>query len=304
MICWVKFECKQRTLCWVIICYWWQLTGYCLIKQTRSSCSVRTLVCVSWLRPWRCEYSWVLSGWGGWQTGAVRGLCQTDGSTGPAASTLPTHTSVHTHTHTRLTALFQDYPGEPVPETHTHSRLTAVSGTTQVSRYQKGKTNLDFTEARDSEWQWHQLGNMQVCTSLQTDNHTSTPPLSFYRQDALPAAQPKRQSTEGTIPTIYTTWVNVLHQSLTRTDVFCNVSSGPQDGKRWHYVFDLSMHATCIRAFSVSFGIKFSRYAINKNHILTFEQFNFWAKLNIFAELWKYNKVMVQMNRFEDRPDT
>ena len=30
-----------------------------------------------------------------------------------------------------------------------------------------------------SEWQWHQLGHMQVCTSLQTDNHTSTPPLSF-----------------------------------------------------------------------------------------------------------------------------
>jgi len=27
------------------------------------------------------------------------------------------------------------------------------SGTTQVSRYQKRKTNLDFTEARDSEWQ-------------------------------------------------------------------------------------------------------------------------------------------------------
>jgi len=38
--------------------------------------------------------------------------------------------------------------------------------TTQVSRYQNGKTNLDFTEARDSEWQWHQLGHMQVCTSL------------------------------------------------------------------------------------------------------------------------------------------
>jgi len=56
----------------------------------------------------------------------------------------------------------------------------------------KGKTNLDFTEARDSEWQWHQLGggHMQVCTSLQTDNHASTSPLSFYRPDALPAAQP------------------------------------------------------------------------------------------------------------------
>ena len=45
--------------------------------------------------------------------------------------------------------------------------------TTQVSRYQKGKTNLDFSETRDSEWQWHQLGHMQVCTSLQTDNHAS-----------------------------------------------------------------------------------------------------------------------------------
>jgi len=50
-----------------------------------------------------------------------------------------------------------------------------------VSRYQKGKTNLDFTEARDSERQWHQLGHMQVCTSLHTGNHTSTPPLSFLQ---------------------------------------------------------------------------------------------------------------------------
>ena len=44
----------------------------------------------------------------------------------------------------------------------------SLSRTTWVSRYQKGKTDLDFTEARDSEWQWHQLGLMQVCTSLQT----------------------------------------------------------------------------------------------------------------------------------------
>ena len=61
---------------------------------------------------------------------------------------------------------------------------------TQVSQYQKGKTNLDFTEARDSEWQWHQLGHMQVCTLLQTDNHASILPFSFYRPDALPASQP------------------------------------------------------------------------------------------------------------------
>ena len=58
-----------------------------------------------------------------------------------------------------------------------------------MSRYQKGKTNLDFTEARDSEWQWHQLGHMQVCTSLQTDNHASTPPLSFL-QAGCPSCRP------------------------------------------------------------------------------------------------------------------
>jgi len=76
--------------------------------------------------------------------------------------------------------------------THTHVFNGHLSGTTRVIRYQKGKTNLDFTEARDSEWQWHQLGHMQVCTSLQTDNHSRTPPLSLFtcRPDALPAAQP------------------------------------------------------------------------------------------------------------------
>ena len=60
-----------------------------------------------------------------------------------------------------------------------HAFNGLFSGTTQVSRYQKGKTNLDFTESRDSEWQWHQLGHMQVCTSIQTDNHASTPLLRF-----------------------------------------------------------------------------------------------------------------------------
>ena len=77
-------------------------------------------------------------------------------------------------------------------EQHTqkHPFNSPLSGTTQVSRYQKGKINLDFTEARDSEWQWHQLGRVQVCTSLQTDNHAITRPLSFYRLDALPATQP------------------------------------------------------------------------------------------------------------------
>jgi len=59
-----------------------------------------------------------------------------------------------------------------------------------VSWYKKGETNQDFTEARETEWQWHQLGHIQICTSIQTNNHASTPPLSFLRPDALSAAQP------------------------------------------------------------------------------------------------------------------
>ena len=88
------------------------------------------------------------------------------------------HTRTHAHTHTRLTALYPGLPG--------------WVGTRKV------KTNLDFTEARDSEWQWHQLGHMQVCTSLQTNNHASTPPLSFFtgRMPFLPPNQ-QHQSTDG-----------------------------------------------------------------------------------------------------------
>jgi len=83
--------------------------------------------------------------------------------------------------------------------THTHPFNGPWSGTTQVSRYQKGKTNQDFTEAKDSERQWHQLGHMQVSTSLQTDNHASTSPLSFFtsRVPFLLTNQ-QRQNTEGT----------------------------------------------------------------------------------------------------------
>jgi len=66
-----------------------------------------------------------------------------------------------------------------------------------VSQYQKGKTNLVFSETRDSEWQWHQLGHMQVCTLLQTDNNTSTPPLFFTGRMPFVPPNQQRQSTEG-----------------------------------------------------------------------------------------------------------
>ena len=82
--------------------------------------------------------------------------------------------------------------------THTHPFNGPLPGTTKVSRYQKGKSNLDFTEARESERQWHQLGHMQVCNSLQKNNHANTPPLSFFtgRMPFLPPNQ-QCQSTEG-----------------------------------------------------------------------------------------------------------
>ena len=47
-------------------------------------------------------------------------------------------------------------------------------------------------------WQWHQLGHMQVCTSLQTGNHSSTSPAQYFtgRMPCLPPNQ-QCQSTEG-----------------------------------------------------------------------------------------------------------
>jgi len=62
-----------------------------------------------------------------------------------------------------------------------------------VSWYQKGKTNLDFTEVRDSEWQCHQLGHMQVCTSLHA--------LIFYSPMPFLPPNQQRQSTEGMMET-------------------------------------------------------------------------------------------------------
>ena len=67
------------------------------------------------------------------------------------------------------------------------------SRTTRVSRYQKCNTSLNLKEARDDVvlvWQWHQLDHMLIiCTSLQTDNHASIPPLSVL-QAGCPSCRP------------------------------------------------------------------------------------------------------------------
>jgi len=84
----------------------------------------------------------------------------------------------------------------PLP-IHPRPFSSPLSGTTQVSWYQKGKTYLAFTEARDSEWQWQQLHPVQVCTSLQTDNHVAPHNSVFTgRMPFLPPNQ-QRQSTEA-----------------------------------------------------------------------------------------------------------
>jgi len=66
----------------------------------------------------------------------------------------------HTHTHTRLTALCPGLPG--------------WAGTKKVKP-------IRILLKESPEWQWHLLGHVQICTSLQTDNHASTPPLSFLQ---------------------------------------------------------------------------------------------------------------------------
>jgi len=43
-----------------------------------------------------------------------------------------------------------------------------------VSLYQKAKINLDFTEARDSVWQWHQLGHMVQYNNNNNNNDRLT----------------------------------------------------------------------------------------------------------------------------------
>jgi len=84
------------------------------------------------------------------------------------------------YTNLFIIIIFFYTPGSKDP--HTHTRLTALY---------LGLPMWAGTRKVKPIWILHQLGHMQVCTSLQTDNHASTPPVRFfYRPDAPPAAQP------------------------------------------------------------------------------------------------------------------
>jgi len=71
-------------------------------------------------------------------------------------------------------------------QSHQHTALFPVlpewAGTRKV------KSNWILLK-QDSEWQWHTLGHMQACTSLQTDNHAGTTLLSFL-QAGCPSCHP------------------------------------------------------------------------------------------------------------------
>jgi len=50
---------------------------------------------------------------------------------------------------------------------------------------------MDFTAARDSEWQWHQLGHMHICISLQTDKlQPCQYPTTRFLQAGCPSCRP------------------------------------------------------------------------------------------------------------------
>ena len=130
------------------------------------------------------------------------------------------------------------------------------SGTTQVSQYQKSKTNLDFIEARDSEWKWHQLGHTQVCTSLQTDNHASTSPFSFLQaRMAFLAPNQQHQSIEGTDCTA------VKHITRSLND------DRNYDEKMSH---NFTCHAAgCSRCWRLSFTFKSRQSCIRQSIIIS-----------------------------------
>ena len=94
--------------------------------------------------------------------------------------------------------IFNVFPINQGTHTHTHTFNGPFSRTTWVSRYQKGKTNLDFSEARDGEWQWHQLGHMRGMSAPCSRKPRQHPTAQFFtsRMPFLPPNQ-QRQSTEG-----------------------------------------------------------------------------------------------------------
>jgi len=76
-------------------------------------------------------------------------------------------------------------------EEYTHTHLTALfPGLPWWAGTRKVKPTWILLKHETVSGNGISWGHMLVCTLVQTDNHASSPPLSFYRPDALPATQP------------------------------------------------------------------------------------------------------------------
>ena len=94
----------------------------------------------------------------------------------------------HTHTHT------------------THARLTTLCpGLPRWASTRKVKPIWILLKQETVGGSGISWAIMQVCTSLQTDNHASTPPLLCFFTGQMPFLPPnqQRQSTEGNLSKIY-----------------------------------------------------------------------------------------------------
>ena len=93
----------------------------------------------------------------------------------------------------------------------THTRLNGpLSGTTRVSRYQRGKTSLDFTEAKR---RWVAVASAGLYATLhlapdrQPCQHPTSPPLSFL-QTGCPSCRPTNSVKALNAHTNKQIWMN------------------------------------------------------------------------------------------------
>ena len=120
--------------------------------------------------------------------------------------------------------------------THTQPFNGPFSGTTLVNRYQKGKTNLDLTEARDSAWV--AVASAGPCASLHLapDRLPCQHPTTRFLQAGCPSCRPtnsvKALKAFVTVDVIYTANIWVYYVDYTRhlTSLMQIVFSLPQWG--------------------------------------------------------------------------
>jgi len=149
--------------------------------------------------------------------------------------------------------------------THTHIHFTALwtlSGISLVSRYQKGKTNLDFTEQETvsgSGISW------AICKSAPHPKQITTPAShhSVFLQDVCPSCHP-------------TNSVKALTQSKRRCCYF-------EIDCWWHCIFLLSLFCHCL-----CWWIKFIHVCASANgHVLTnFVKVNISVREYILMLFW------------------